>query len=384
MVFPSSFSTKPFNLRYTIYLAEIQKRFLYIVLCVSLALLSAYAERVSLMYLMTCSLQKNLFGEKSALKGWEFFETIKHNALWALKELEISLPFYPGWQVPAQQELSLSVYPHSTCVSSGGAEEVAEHGYGSVRLIFTDVEEAFYTLVSVSIFWCFLASFPVLVYHTLCFFQPGFYAWQSKRVWFSVSWRVCFMYWVLHLVHLFVIPRLLSFFYSFEIARSSLCLHAETKVVSYVSLYVFVYCITVGLLSFAGIWGVYKQRQILRWLHVVCPVTEHNLCEDTAFQNTRASLVRSESALKQLYRSADPQFASATHRHKDQRGKVWWGCLLLSAFLSPPEISSQLACSFFLILLSEISVWLAYASSLRLWKKAYPYSLQAGGRLRSF
>ena len=307
-------SYKRVDPRYTVYLIEIRKRLAYITLSLFFAWVCAYTERVALLYSITFSLQKSL--PQTNGQGEQIVE-----------------PFKPV------------DFPSS--LSGINVEQMQQDG--AVRLIFTDVQEAFYTLLSVSLFWCVWACLPVLVYHTLCFFQPGFYAGQSRRVCASVLKRVLWGYLVLWLVDLFLIPRLLLFFYSFQIERSSLRLHAETKVVSYVSLYVFVYGSTVALLLLTGLWSSYRRQQILGRL---------NMPESCKTFTRGKQLCGFESYLKNR---CNP----LKDRYREQRGKVWWGCLLVAALISPPDVSSQFACALLLIVWSEIGIWLAYTSSCR-------------------
>ena len=319
---------RAFDLRYTVYIAEVKKRFLYTGLSFLLAAFCAYTQRVSLMYSMTLSLQKALSGESEILN-------------------------------------SPAVADKLSSLSSGSVEDIGVvQGLAlqaPVRLIFTDVEEAFYTVLSISLFWCFLACFPVLLYHILCFFQPGFYAWQSRAAWFFVCSRIPLAYGTLRVVDLIVIPRLLAFFYSFQIQRDSLWLHAQTKVISYVSMYVFLYSVTILFILSVGVWSFYKRRQILRLL----PQALTGRSADTNVRVQQPNVIRSQAL--DLQKRGDWR---RDHYYGDQRGKVWWGCLLVAALVSPPEIFSQLIYALSLILLSEVSVWLAYTSSCRFLNKA--------------
>ena len=346
---------------YTVHLAEIRKRLAYVTLSLLLAWLCAYTQRVALMYSITLSLQKPLF--QTGEKGQSDY---------------VNQPFSPSaypqsesaplWKRCEDKNLFL------TDTSGGGGKLFSIQGVDdlfdssvanqdhAVRLIFTDVQEAFYTLLSVSLFWCIWACFPVLIYHTLSFFQPGFYAGQSRSVCAFVLKRVIWGYLVLWLVDLFLIPRLLSFFYSFQIERSSLSLHAETKVVSYVSLYVFVYCSVLALLLLTGLWSSYRRRQILDQLSCTTKLRAPSLPAHNprAFQE-----IESTSTQFRLKGCLVKRLNRLGNQYREQRGKVWWGCLLVAAFISPPDLSSQFACALLLIVWSEIGVWLAYTSSCR-------------------
>lgn len=301
------------DLRYRVYLSEIRKRSAYIGFSLVLTFLCAYTQRVSLMYCTTLSLQRALSRESLAFSEQHLF--------------------------------------------SDGVESGCTERGDTVRLIFTDVEEAFYTLLSVSFFWCVLAFTPVLLYHILCFFQPGLHAWQSKRAWLFLCTRIILLLILFKLVDLFVIPRLLHFFYSFEIQRLSLCLAAETKVVSYVSLYLFVYLIALLFGILAGLWVSYKQKGIIHLFLSTHPSFKKERFAALTYNHTATNT----QADNDLTNKKDWGASS----YKGQRGKVWWGCLLLAALISPPELFSQCSFHLFLVFFSEMSIWLAYISSCR-------------------
>lgn len=350
------------GLRYMVYLAEIRKRLVYIGVSLFSAWLCAYTQRVPLMYCITLSLQKAFSGTgkpKDSEKGWHFGE---------------GNPLEKRIDQPLSDSIGVGLEPIPKPALLG--DSLVGSGDSVVRLIFTDVEEAFYTLLYVSLFWCFYVCLPVLIYHILCFLQPGFHAWQSIRVWFFVCTRLSLLYALLKAVDLLVIPQLLSFFYSFQINRSSLSLYAETKVVSYVSLYVFVCCITVILLLVTGLWGFYRQRKMLNLFAAKRLPAQHpadhvlpariGIRDPQLDYSVNATQLYGELRSKTL----ELENGTCTTKYKDQRGKVWWGCLLLSALISPPEISSQLVCACLLVTWSEIGIWLGYTSVCRLWVNA--------------
>ena len=357
-----------------VYLAEIRKRLVYVGLSFLSAWLCAYTQRVPLMYYITLSLQQ-VAPSHTGKVG--FLHTLgMHNP--ELKGREKSCSAFLENIVDKPLDQSLSNFPE---IGSQASSNSSLGGDGVVRLIFTDVQEAFYTLLSVSLFWCILACIPVLVYHILCFLQPGFYAWQSVRAWFSVCTRLVLVYVILKLVDLIVIPQLLLFFYSFQIKHSSLCLDAETKVVSYVYLYVLVYCITVILLLFTGVWSFYRQRKILHLLSVarlsMKVVSDDASRPNTALSNRQLNISVKGHPCKEyknkLFAKSALKLAQGSWggKYKYQRSKTWWGCLLLAALISPPEVSSQLVCAFLLIVWSEIGIWLAYTWSCRLYTRTF-------------
>lgn len=363
--------TKHIDPRYKVYVGEIRKRLTYAGFSLFFAWMCAYTQRVALMYSITFSLQhlqQPLSEETDLFTGYT--QSPSHPAF--------TSPMAANTLLTRQTSFRPEELRGENLYYGEGVEEplwlssINEHG--AVRLIFTDIEEAFYTLLSVSLFWCFWACLPLLVYHTLCFFQPGFYTAQSKRICVSVLKRITWGYLVLWLVDFLLIPRLLSFFYSFEIGRSSLCLHAETKVTSYISLYVFVYSSTVSLLLVTGLWGGYRRRQILHWL---------NSCTDVAMLDAKQGVMTESWSVNSYYVGGKDVHCGTNGKeqgflnvqYRNQRGKIWWSCLLFAAMVSPPEISSQLACAFFLIIWSEISIWLAYVSSCRVFYQMRDHSL---------
>lgn len=376
---------RSFNLRYAVYLSEIRKRFVYVVFSFVFAFLCAYTHRISLMYSITSCLQRAISERDGGLyrKSWEhslpLFESIHTPLLSNRVDLDPRAAQISSTLEKADKSFS-AASPHVPLPPKYTVQPeqdfMHDEGMGldadsNVRLIFTDIEEAFYTHISISLFFCFLTCFPLLLYHTLCFFQPGVYAWQSQRAWLGVCSGLCFVCVLLNVVDSFVIPSLLRFFYSFKIERYSFSLQAETKVISYVSLYVFVHVVVFILLFVAVIWGAYKQRQILSLLLKSHITRERELFVALPF-NKRDKASKNISTLPELQRYGDNSvYTRIPNQYKRQRGKVWWGCLLASGLVSPPEIFTQLAIACLFMFLSEISIWLAYTLSCRVWKKAY-------------
>lgn len=222
-------------------------------------------------------------------------------------------------------------------------------GDHTVRLIFTEIEEAFSTFFFVSLFWCVLACLPVVIYQILCWLKPGFYVWQSNRVSFYVSGSMVVMFCLYGLVDWYILPNLLSFFYSFQIQGNSLCLNAETKVISYVSLYVFVHLVIALLVLLVGVWNFYRQRRINNWLRA---------------SNSDVTFCLPKE-MREIKKTVWGIGKRETLPDSSLRGQVWWGSLLVAAMISPPEILTQLLGTSFLILWSEIVIWLSYISSYR-------------------
>ncbi|RYE27707.1 MAG: hypothetical protein EOP45_00230 [Sphingobacteriaceae bacterium] len=366
-VFPKIFCTSSAPLylgysplRYTVYIAEARKRLIYVGLSFILAILCAYTERVALMYYTTVSLQQVLPKKNDIenVKIKDLTDNLNNDQV-EYSTLGLSDAYKKAWnhifqnqktsevgQEGCRHDLQDMLYQQENS-SISFPEFLPVYQEGGVRLIFTDVEEAFYTLLYVCVFWCVLACLPVLIYQVWCFLQPGIHAWKSERVRFFLLKKVFFVYLLLWLVDQLLLPRLLSFFYSFEIERASLSLHAETKILSYVSLYVFVNLFTLMLCFCTVIWRFYRQKDIL-----------YSLRAFSSFKDNLLLYNRSNNYLTER--------AKLGFRYRDQRSRLWWACLLVSSLISPPEVSSQLSCALLLILLNEVSVCLAYLSSCRL------------------
>lgn len=198
--------------RYTVYAYEIKRRYICLFICSLFTFVCAYIHRVSLMYSIISSLQKmhyiKAFGDNGVV----------------------------GEDCPSVE---------------------------STSLIFTDVQEAFSFTLYVCSFWCVYTCLPIYVYHLFCFLSPGWHLSFRNKVFlhtFTYLFSAYFLWWI---VDKYYLSKILSFFYGFSIDGQGFCIHAQTKVFSYLSWYLSVFVLYICIFSLSAIFWVYKQTQIM-------------------------------------------------------------------------------------------------------------------------
>lgn len=189
--------------------------------------------------------------------------------------------------------------------------------------IFLELTEAFYTLVRISFILTLFLLFPFTLYHFWCFFIPSFY--QIERYQFNFFYRI-FIILVLTeflFTYFFLLPLVFKFLLSFELSSASfenftelskqplVSIEFTARIASYVTLIVKI--ITTVLVLFQIPFGVY--------------------------------LLYSKKLLK----------VSTFYLNRKYLGGI---SLLVSAFIVPPDFSSQLVLAFFFYILFEFLIFI--------------------------
>ncbi len=185
---------------------------------------------------------------------------------------------------------------------------------GTRRLIYTSLPEAFLTYLKVAFWAAFCLSFPLIVAQIWMFVTPGLYK-NERRMFLAIIIAIPVLFTLGALVAYYgIFPLAWAFFLDFEVGTGAgkLAIQLETRVSEYLAL--------VMKLIFA--FGFCFQLPILLTLLARVGV----LTSTQLRQNRRYALVIA---------------------------------FVLAAVLTPPDIISQIGLAVPLILLYEVSIWLA-------------------------
>ena len=194
------------------------------------------------------------------------------------------------------------------------ADILAEQGGGERRMIFTALYEAFFTYLKVAFFGAAFFTFPVWATQLWLFVAPGLYRSEKRAVLpFLIASPFLFTLGAA-LAYYFIFPLAWRFFISFEVAPGSggIPIQLEAKVDEYLSLVMHM------ILAF----GIAFQLPVA--LTLLCRVGI--LSVDQLKKGRRYAIV---------------------------------GMFVAAAILTPPDIISQIGLAVPLILLYEISIWVA-------------------------
>lgn len=186
--------------------------------------------------------------------------------------------------------------------------------------IFLELTEAFYTLLKVSTIMTFLLLVPFLIYHFWSYFIPSFYKIERRRVNFIFSLFVCLWISEILLTYLILLPKICNFLISFEMISESnnygtgnpiISLEFTARLESYVKL----------IVKISSLFFFLFQIPLC-----ICLLYSKRLLHASSLYNNRKIL--------SLF------------------------SLLISAFLVPPDVVSQLVIAFLFYLLFEILIFL--------------------------
>lgn len=186
-----------------------------------------------------------------------------------------------------------------------------EHVGDSRKIIYTNLTEAFLTYVKLAAYSALLFSMPFIVLQAYLFISPGLYKFEKIVVGMALIFAPLLFLIGGFFVYYYVMPRAWEFFLSFETSNSSIKLILEAKISEYVSLVI--------QLVFA--FGLAFQMPII--MVILCAL---GLVSSFALQKKR------RLAIVIIF--------------------------IVAAFLTPPDVISQIALAIPLLLLYEISVLL--------------------------
>ena len=103
----------------------------------------------------------------------------------------------------------------------------------SMHFIFTDIEEAFSTQISVCLFFSFITIFPLFFYETFSFFSSSLYHCEYKKWGYRFFGTLFFWYYYIYGVYSVFIPKLAEFLFFFQVSNDGFNVLAEPKINSY-------------------------------------------------------------------------------------------------------------------------------------------------------
>jgi sec-independent protein translocase protein TatC len=190
----------------------------------------------------------------------------------------------------------------------------------SRQFIFFELTEGLYTMIRISGSISILTTIPYLIYQFWSFVIPSYYIFERKKLNFFlwsffilILFEFLFIYW-------FLFPKLCEFLVSFEIKSllpqnefSPVSIEFTPRIASYIK-------VTIQLFSF---FLLFFQLPFL-------------------FIGLFANNILTSANLSQ------------------QRKFVFFLCLFVSAFISPPDVVSQLFISSILYIIYEIIIWIGF------------------------
>ncbi len=164
------------------------------------------------------------------------------------------------------------------------------------KFIFIDLTEAFYTILYVCSVLAIFITIPFFVYHLWSYFLPSCYISERKIINNFLLLLFVLLCFEIILVYIYIFPKICEFLLSFESRKSGLIIiQLSARIQSYVSLLInfFVFFLAVFQIPFFFL-GLYYKK--------IC--TSYDLCKN--------------------------------------RKIIFFIFLLISAFISPPDILSEL------------------------------------------
>ena len=125
------------------------------------------------------------------------------------------------------------------------------------ELIYTDMSEAFFASIKLSISFTIIVIIPIILYHLYFFFLPGMYKKKKNKVFKYIIVSITLMYISLLFVYNFFIPIVWDFFlnYDFNLNNNLFRISFEGKIIEYVNLvtnifFTFIFCFQFPLIFF--------------------------------------------------------------------------------------------------------------------------------------
>ena len=128
------------------------------------------------------------------------------------------------------------------------------NNYEIQELIYTDMAEAFYASIKLTIFFSFYISVPILIYHFYYFILPGIYLNEQKSILYFIKISLSLMILSFLFAYLFFVPIVWDFFlnYDFNLNQNVFKISFQGKIIEYINfitkiLFSFIICFQLPL-----------------------------------------------------------------------------------------------------------------------------------------
>ena len=195
------------------------------------------------------------------------------------------------------------------------------------KFIFLDLTEALYTIIRISGVISFLSILPLILYHFWCFLIPSCYNFERKVINNLICVFLLLFLFELLVIYFFIFPKICEFFMSFEVKSlensyldknlSVLSVELAPRIQSYFKLIYHFFFLILSIFQLPFAFTVIYSR---KWINF------STLCE--------------------------------------KRKYIFFFCILLSAFISPPDFVSQSILCFFSYSIYEFIIFLVYFMNL--------------------
>ena len=111
------------------------------------------------------------------------------------------------------------------------------NNYEIQELIYTDMAEAFYASIKLTIFFSFYISVPILIYHFYYFILPGIYLNEQKSILYFIKISLSLMILSFLFAYLFFVPIVWDFFlnYDFNLNQNVFKISFQGKIIEYIN-----------------------------------------------------------------------------------------------------------------------------------------------------
>lgn len=181
----------------------------------------------------------------------------------------------------------------------------------SVKIIYTNLTEAFFTYLSLAGTVSFLLTLPVILLNIYNFIAPGLYNYEKKHARLIVFGGIILFYLGILFVYFIVIPQAWNFFISFSGNYGDFSLKLEAKISEYISL----------VMSLIFAFGIAFQLPTLLLLLILVKII-----------STRQLISMRRVAIVIIF--------------------------VIAGIITPPDVFSQLALAFPMLLLYEMTIFI--------------------------